>query len=187
MMRLPHGHRVLVVTLAMATTPVPVVGQEAEAPYLTPGARIRVWSPELSYGVLVGRLWAFYADSFTVLAEGRLQGLSYVPLQRFDVSRGRHPAVILGPAAVGAGIGALLGPALITEDQRCDVVDDPQCGSETPDALIGAAVGGIAFAVLARLVAGERWVEIPLARLRLGLETRAARRSLTLGLALPLR
>ena len=182
-----HTRRVVVV-LALATMPVPATGQSPEGPPLAPGQRIRIWSPELEEGVLVGKLWAFYADSFTVLAEGRLVGLSYEPLQRFDVSRGRHPATVVVPAAVGAGIGALLGPALITEDQRCDlgVIDDPACESETPEALIGAAVGGVGFALLGRLVAAERWAEIPLARLRLELETRATRPAATLVLTLPL-
>ncbi len=188
-MRRSSRRRALVVALALAVTPPTVAGQETPAPSFAPGARIRVWSPELADGVLVGKLWAFYADSFTVLAEGRLQGLSYGPLQRFDVSRGRHPATLLGPAAVGAGIGALLGPKLITEDQRCDVqvVDDPECGSETPEALIGAAVGAAAFAVVGRVVTRERWAEIPLSRLRLEIETRVARRSLMVGIAIPFR
>ena len=85
-------------------------------------------------------------------------------IERLEVSRGYNPLLTVGGPITGAVVGALLAPVLTEEAPKCaaDAVDDPDCTSETPEPLIGAAVGAILVGLLANLVAEERWTELPL-------------------------
>ncbi|MEE8117343.1 MAG: hypothetical protein V3T28_09560 [Gemmatimonadales bacterium] len=135
-----------------------------EPPVLKAGARIRVWVPERNEPV-IGSLFNVGADSLWVFVDSvQPRAMALRDISYFELSRGKHPALLLGSVFVGGVSGAIVGPAVLTEDDRCrlNVVDDPACRHETSDLLIGVAVGAIALGWLGGWIASERWVEVPL-------------------------
>jgi len=153
--------------------PIAVTGKvTAQArPNLVAGARVRLQVVGGPREFLVGKLLLFETTALTVVPSGEMRARRFAlaQLRRFEVSRGYHPAVVYGGPAIGAALGLWLGPVILTKEARCsfDIVV-PDCMQETSDALIGAAVGGVVFLVATRLVARERWLEVPLAALSVG-------------------
>jgi hypothetical protein len=86
---------------------------------------------------------------------------------KFERSRGKHPALVIGAPVVGGLLGAALGPMLITESTQCSpgVKVAAECRKETADELVGAIVGALAFGLVGGAIARERWQEVPLERL----------------------
>lgn len=133
-------------------------------------------SQELEEREAEGRLLLLDADTLVMSADSvGFLTLSLARLERLEVSRGRNPAMVLGGVALGGVAGALLGPVVLPDDFLCelDVVDDPKCKKETPDAVIGAAVGAVVLGVLSHAIAKERWVRIPRDCLELGIRPSA--------------
>jgi hypothetical protein len=85
-------------------------------------------------------------------------------ISRLEASRGKNPALILGGAAAGATLGAVLGPVFITESDVCKLgVGPPEdCRKETSEEVIGAIVGGVLFGLIGNALARERWRGVPL-------------------------
>lgn len=143
-----------------------------DTPTLKAGVRVRVWPAVLERDFQIGNLLLLGPRSLTILADSANPRMTFAlsEIERLDVSRGHHPALIYGAPILGAALGALLAPAIMTEETRCslDIVDDPECRKEAPDALVGAAIGALLFRIVSRRVARERWAEVPLERFRLG-------------------
>jgi hypothetical protein len=155
-------------------------------PPLKPNARMRAWMLLPDTAVWVGKL-VVLADRHLVLAVDSAHPRLRLPLreiERLEISRGHDPLLTIGGPIAGAVLGAVLVPALTEESVKCaaDAANDPECQSETPEPLIGAAAGAIVFNILARLVARERWAEVPLGA---GLAVTVSPRSIGLKLRLP--
>ncbi len=96
---------------------------------------------------------------------------------RFEVSRGKHPALTFGAPVLGGLLGAALGPIIITENPTCTsgvgIVEE--CVKEMSDEAVGALFGGMALGFVGSLVARERWREVPLQGLFFNVNARSAR------------
>jgi hypothetical protein len=148
----------------------PCHGQESVT--LRTGARIRITRGGAVPAVLRTRLVLLERD-FIMVRGGDVDRLSVLPthtIMRFELSRGKNPALIYGAPVLGGSLGALLGPVLITEDIDCQrgAKSEERCAKEFPDAAVGAFFGAIAVGWLGSALAKERWQEIPLDELFLG-------------------
>ena len=143
-----------------AASPPPLVAQTGAA-IPAPGARLRVWSPDLRDRAVVGALLA--VDSARLTLE-RPDGARFVfPWARVDsvqVSRGRE----WGRGRRGALLGALAGGALLATLAGASTgegeVIDPAAAAGVAfvaGALGGALVGGMIGSSRAR----ERWESVP--------------------------
>lgn len=134
-------------------------------PPLRSGSRIYVVSRELVEGATIGRLRFLGRDTITIFVNPMgLVDVSVASIGQLRVSTGRDPKLIYGAPAIGAALGALVGPVLITEPEQCklgyaDVVD---CTKEVPDVVVGAGGGAILLGMLTQLIARERWVHVRL-------------------------
>ncbi|NIM49984.1 MAG: hypothetical protein GTN78_22410 [Gemmatimonadales bacterium] len=162
--------RALALLSLSAVTGSAAVAQEA--PTLKAGARVRVWSAVLEQDFQIGNLLLLGPRSLTILADSANPRMTFAlsDIERLDVSRGHHPALVYGAPLLGAALGALLAPALSEEERDCalDIVDDPKCRKEVPDEFVGAAIGALLFRIVFSRVARERWAEVPLEQFHLG-------------------
>lgn len=164
-----------------ATVVAPALAQ-AEHP-LRSGARVRLTLRNVAPSTVYTRILLIEPRAVMVRS-GDVDTATVVSarqISRFEVSRGRHPALMWGALVMGGLLGAAIGPLLITESDRCrlGVGDARECRKQTSDEAIGAIVGALAFGILAGAVVPERWREIPLgdlflsmtpdARIRVGL------------------
>lgn len=157
----PSG-RWIVVLLFAALWPESVAGQEGFV--FRSYQRIRVTASQLGHYDLTGRLMD--------IGSGRLRmrgvNLNYevtIPismLERFEVSRGKNKVLTIGAPLVGLALGALLGPVLLTESDRCRGAGDiaPECRKVTPDAVVGGVAGFGFFAISSQILVPERWREV---------------------------
>ena len=139
---------------------------------LRAGARVRVWALDLEPAVQVGSLLLIGTRTLTIIGDSAHPRTEYPlsAIDRLEVSRGRHPALTVVVPIGGALLGALVAPAVMTDDPKCSLnaADNPDCIRETPDPLIGAVVGAVLLGILGHAVARERWREVPLEWVQLG-------------------
>lgn len=153
-----------------ASSPV----QAQQRPMLHAGTAVRVWIPALDVPIR-GTLFTWSNDSIWMFVDSaQARAFAFDDLAILELYRGRHPALTIGSAVAGGVLGAMLGPAILTDDDRCQagVVDDPDCRHLTSDVMIGVAVGAVALGTFGRWIASERWREIPLHRLSVGVRRR---------------
>ncbi len=102
---------------------------------------------------------------------------------RFELSRGKHPALTFGSPILGGLLGAALGPTVITESRTCTsgrgIVE--ACVKEMSDEAVGALFGGVALGILGSVLARERWRDVPLQGLFFKVSARSARVGVSLG------
>jgi len=130
-----------------------------------PGARVRVTAPACNLDRRAGTLEATRGDTL-VLADGDFTSRCLQSdVTRFEVSQGRK-----GHPWRGAGIGFVSGVVLGS------VIGYGECGSDCPHETgalilggIGALVGPIVGAIVGSRIKTDRWEEIPLDQLRVGL------------------
>ena len=163
------GLLMLCSTGLMAVFAPPAAAQEV--PPLTPGARVRVWAPELRDHKQAGTLVELRGDTLFLRAERQADTLRIprASVTRLDVSVGRRRHAAVGALVgflSGAGGGALAGYLIGGPGQNCD----GGCGG------LGALVGG-AFGAGGGLLIGtivgvsittDRWKEVPPERVRVG-------------------
>ena len=130
------------------------------------GARVQITRANTSPPVLRTSLVLLEQDSVMVRGGDVDTAIALDPrsIVRFELSRGKHPAATIGAPLVGAALGALVAPLLITETERCSwgLGTARQCEKLTSDEVVGVIVGALAFSLAARAIARERWREIPL-------------------------
>jgi len=161
-MKLPI--RVAITVLATLVLKAYTIAAQRHPP-LRSGSRIYVVSPELAEGATVGQLRFLGRDTITLFVNPvGLVDVSLASIRQLRVSTGRDPKLVYGLPAIGAAIGALLGPALITEPEQCELgyADAFDCTEELPDVVVGAAGGAIVMGMLTRLIVKERWVHVRL-------------------------
>ena len=156
--------RVAIAVLATLSLGACTAASQRQPP-LRSGSRIYVVSRELVEGATIGRLRFLGRDTITIFVNpvGPVD-VSVASIGQLRVSTGRDPKLIYGVPAIGAALGALVGPALIAEPEQCklgyaDVVD---CTKEVPDVVVGAGGGAILLGMLTQLIARERWVHVRL-------------------------
>ncbi len=137
----------------------PLGAQQPEVP--RPGDRVRV--------DIQGQPWAVWTlasvDSAALVLTHPGQGTTSVPfdlIRRLDVSMGRKSA-----NALGAGVGAALGGAVGALVGARSTSSDPG-NAALGHALIGVAGGALVGALVGSFLHTDRWVPMPLDRLRGG-------------------
>jgi|HubBroStandDraft_1064217.scaffolds.fasta_scaffold372531_2 hypothetical protein len=137
---------------------------------LTPGMRVRILTPEISSGKVVGTVKMVDDQSVTIDVPGRAEAVSVLreKISRLDVSEGPRSRGV--DAAIGAGIGAGLGAAggeLASGTGKGHIVSrDAVAGIF---ALLGAGVGAL---IGVAVPPGEHWNEKPASRYRVGFAPR---------------
>ncbi len=127
------------------------------------GARIRLWSDQVSGRFLAGQLVDLTRDTISLTPTGdTLIALPLESVGRLETNIGRNPAAVAITIGLAAALGAVLVPALTTDPPICDLgyENSASCKTETSDILIGAAAGTIGGILLKDLTAPERWVRI---------------------------
>ena len=130
---------------------------------LASGSRVRVTAPDCALRGQAATLQAIRADTLVL----ETTECPMASVTRLDVSRGQKSHALLG-----AGIGftaVALGVVIY-----CKTAEFSGCVPYDSDltlafALIYGGVGGVAGGLVGYLIKTERWEEIPLERLRLGL------------------
>lgn len=116
--------------------------------------------------VWIGRLILYDDDSIRLRSDtAGVISLKLELIERLEASRGPNPILVLGGPALGAGVGAFVGPALMRESIECEAgaTPDDRCGSLTAEPVIGAAVGAVFLGLVSSLLARERWAVVDLA------------------------
>lgn len=130
---------------------------------LRPGQRVRVTAPNLGLDMQTATFQRFGGDTLV------LSSASY-PLSeiaRLDMHQGQRGHFWLG-AGIGAGIGAV--PGVVIALQLCE--NDWVCRDdlEAEAALLGFGIGGVVGGLLGggigALIKTDKWVQVPLDRLR---------------------
>ncbi len=148
----------------------PSVAGLARRGLLAPGARVRLYASQTAdgrYGRFVGRIVRWVPDSLTLKPEDDLPVVVPVAsINRLEGSRGRK-----SNSAEGAGIGLLVGAATgaiigLASDTDCGGFGP--CGAEEVAALavVFGGLGGVIGLIIGASTTTERWVEVPLDRLR---------------------
>lgn len=168
---IPGGWIVTAIALAPGAERLSAQGPE-------PGSRLRLTVPceagrETSCRV-VGKLISAGGDSLTLTAAGGRQRHALRDLLRLERSDGRRSHWLLG-AGLGFAAGAVATYALLHTGGSTSVCDRSanQDAVSTTECLGLAALGGVGGAGLGAVVGGlirtERWRELPLAGLRIGM------------------
>lgn len=138
----------------------------AQAPWLRPGLRVRVTSPDVTPPVVTGVIGAVSTDSLVLLrrigARDTLRmSVPMAAITKLEVSQGRHSRWQTG-LVIGAAAGALTG-AVIGAASGEDLLF-----TSTANAFIGAVVftpiGGTIGLVAGALTKHEDWEAVPLGR-----------------------
>ena len=159
----------------------PVTGLAAQQTLVTPGARVRISAPTVAESPLLGTVVALPADTLIVDALGYADplALSLASLARLEVSQGRESRTLntLKGAGVGSLIGVGAGLATVgilcaindTDTWDCDF-DDPYIGlAFAVYGTLGLAIGALTGAIIGSTKDVDRWVDVPLDRLRFSL------------------
>ncbi len=164
----------LILTLLPAA-PVSLLAQQA--PPVAPGDRVRVTAPGIQSQRFVGTVIETGADTCLLKVEGRpaplplaLAAVTQLEVSRGQANKGKTGAIIGG--AVGAGIGVAVIISSYEEDCSSQLLSD-LCEFGNAMALLSPLALGVAGAVLGNVIGksieSERWEEVPLDRLRVGL------------------
>jgi len=126
---------------------------------------MRAWMAPPDTNVWVGRLIVYDSDVIRLrtVPAGEIS-LQLDSIERLEVSRGPNPLLVFGAPSIGAGLGVIVGPALMRGSIECEAhaILDDQCRSLTPKTVIGAAVGAVVLGFTGSLIARERWAEVHL-------------------------
>lgn len=137
------------------------VAQDADR--LGSGARIRLWSDQVSGRYVAGSLVDLTRETISLIPTGdTILVLPNESVGRLETNIGRNPVALAATIAVAAVAGAVLVPALADESPVCGLGygNTAECKTETSDVLIGAGAGVIGGIVLSRWTAPQRWVRI---------------------------
>jgi hypothetical protein len=151
---------VCLLSIPLIALPSPVT---AQAPMLEPGARIRVWAPELGIEKRSATFQALRGDTLAAVADSTMH-CPLTSVTRLDVHRGRGGHARTG-AVIGIGAGAVIGAVtavIVCEAAWCTV----DGGVVLAGAGIGVLTGGLLGAGVGALIKTDRWEEVPLDRLR---------------------
>jgi hypothetical protein len=185
---IPLHLKALVVSVALACIAQDVSAQvrtgNSTVP-LTPGSRVRVKA-----GTLVSPLVANFleqrGDTLVFIEDGRGRGVwsfGIDQIERLDRAAGesgRRKRPIAQGAAIGAGVGLLLGVVFTTVAEPSDSTKEY---SRILTGLAGAGVGAGVGAFAGSRIKAERWISVPLpGRLSLRLNGRSG-----IGIAIGLR
>ena len=144
--------RVQATSIAVLLTVLP--GSLAHAQQLVQGALLRGTSADQRFG---GRLAWFTPDSLAVVQDVDTTVHARSRVQALEIAAGtrRHPWT---GAAIGAGIGAVAGVAIIVaaDDNRDSELEGLEVGAAGAITLGGAAVGVLAGA----LIKTRRWIRM---------------------------
>ncbi len=162
---------VFLLALVLASPSVAVAAQQTP---VTPGARVRISAPSVAENPLLGTVVALPADTLIVDAPGYADPLA-LPLAsvaRLEVSQGQESRTLKG-AGIGSLIGA--GAGLASAAIACAITGD--CDSGDPYTglvylslgVLGAAAGALTGAIIGSTKEVDRWVDVPLERVRFGL------------------
>jgi hypothetical protein len=149
-----------------------------------PGSRVRVKTPNL-VAPLVANFLEQRGDTLVFIEDGLGRGLwsfSIGQIERLEMTAGEagvNKAPIAKSAAIGAGVGLMLG---ILFASVADPSDDSKKYSAALTGVLGAGVGAGVGALVGSRVKSERWVTVPLPR---QLSLRLSGRGLAVALPLP--
>lgn len=146
---------------------------------LAPGARVRVTALGGARHQLTGSILTLDEKALTIIdQDGQAVKVPRELLTRLDVSWGRKrnvlPGLLIG--AVAGGLMAAILPLCDSYDGTCSTRGELLTGGVIAFGGIGAAVGAI--------VKSDKWVEMPLGRVRVGLQPGPARRGVGVALTL---
>lgn len=135
-----------------------------ELPRLEPGVPIRLLVRTVAGSrAFVGGLVGLSYDSVTIVRRLRPETVALRSVERFEISRGRPRAVMIGAPILGAAMGTLFGATAIGPPAGCDVLpDDERCSWETPPVIVGMAGGAVLFALVTHILVPQVWQAIPL-------------------------
>jgi len=165
-----------------------VAAQAQQHPPLRAGARVRLSvRTRIGKQSFAGTLLFLDRDSVTIvrhLADPAAFALR--DLDRFELNRGRPPALAYGIPALGATLGAWVA-STYAEPPACDIPGnpDPDCAWEVPAGIVGAGAGVVLSAIVVRFLVPEVWQEIPVTSLQVGVAATGAP-TVRVGLRLPL-
>lgn len=145
--------------------PVTATLAQQRAP-LDPGQRLRITAPGLGMEQQAALLERVRGDTLVVTADSTVS-VPVTAVTRLEVFRGRSGHAWTG-AVIGAGAGAAVGTVtavLVCESAWCTV----DGGVIMAGLGIGILSGGLAGAGVGALIKSDRWEDVPLDRLRVGL------------------
>ncbi len=141
-------------------------------PTLTPGARVRAWNSPPADQKVVGTLLEIRSDTLLLQEDGWADTTPILrtAVTRLDISVGHMRHTGRGAARgflFGGAVGALAG-VIIGSSFECGTGD---CGKEGAIAFgaIGAGTGLLIGALVGAITTSDRWQEVPVDRLRVGL------------------
>ncbi len=153
------------VILLILVLPVYLNAQE-ESPVL-PGTRVRISAPRVATDRILGTVISMDANTLVLKSSIQLAPVS-IPLRsinKFEVSKGQKSKVVTGIVngfIIGAPAGALLGGV------RGGYDDVPTAAVAVSGAVIGGLLGAGTGGIIGRSQKTDRWEEVPLERIRLG-------------------
>lgn len=159
--------KALLVTMILACSSRDALAQARPSTVpVPPGSRVRVKTPSL-VAPLVANFLEQRGDTLVFIEDGRGRGLwsfSIGQIERLEMTAGeadRNKAPIAKGAAIGAGVGLVLGVIFASV---ADPSDESRKYSPLLTGALGAAVGGGIGAYFGSRVKTERWVDVPLNR-----------------------
>lgn len=133
---------------------------------IVPGSRVRVMTPTL-VAPLIANFLEQRGDSLVFIEDGRGRGLwafALAQIQRLEITAGeagRNKRPIAKGAAMGAGVGLVLGVLFAVAAEPSDSTKEY---SPLLTGAAGAAAGAGLGAYFGSRVKTERWVNVPLGR-----------------------
>ena len=173
--------------LAVVLLPAPSHAQVG--PPLQPGQRLRVtaMAPGRFSGVIEGQLLKIGADSIS-LADSDGPAVTELPtssITRVEVSSGRRRHTKLG-LLIGAGAGILAGALVWSglSEVGCGTEGEPftDCPRDPAGGAVTFAVSAGLGALTGALIQTDRWVDVPVSRLRVSLAPARSSRGIAMGL-----
>jgi hypothetical protein len=160
-----------IVLLCLATASATAAGADAPLQQsLTPGMRVRILAPDVFPSKVIGTVDKVSDDSVTLNVPGHNEPVSILrqKIARLDVSDGPRSRGV--DAAIGAGIGAVIGAAgcaLANGSGRGHIVSTGDVAGAC--ALLGAALGA---SIGVAIPPGEHWKEVSATRYRVSFAPR---------------